>query len=297
MSPYIKTRYQEYGRLAYNSISQMEKLEWYEEDVNGLRRMWAVYVPESYDPDVATPMILFTHGHAHGIKAFFNATDLWRLAENYNFIILYGLAGPCTQHPLSDCHRWYTNDTDEGLQAELDYINMILDSAIGNYNIDTGRIYNFGHSNGGAMAWTLAEYMPERFAAFVPIGSANSRYTSIDMLPESDDDGIKYGLLSMWGGREAGADISEGSAMEAGLKRAMLDNGMDTDTQGYQHNTGLFQVTAFTNAQGIPMVGHVVESNMLHVIVPELMEIAWDYCCGFSRGADGELYYDGVLVG
>lgn len=63
--------------------------------------------------------------------------------------------------------------------------------------------FSMGHSNGSGLAYSIAEYMLERFAAFAPIGSNIQLYDSVEVLPEADENAIKYGPLSLGAVRRA----------------------------------------------------------------------------------------------
>lgn len=291
LSTWLRLRAQEHGTLYYNSAEQMDRLTYYSEEVDGLNRFWGVYVPESYNPDEPMPMVLFTHGHAHGITAFFVNTGLWRVAEKYGFIILYGLGRPCSHHTLVDCYEWRTSG--EELEEDLAYIDMILDRTMEEYNVDASRVYNMGHSNGSALAYCIAEYMPERFAAFAPVGAGNRVYESVEDFPAADENSVKYGLLSLWGGEESGADINNS---EISIKRALLADGIDMEAEPVSYYNGKYTVNTFYNEQDIPLVQHMALDNTVHTILPEFSEIVWDFFSAYSRGEDGALYYNGVLV-
>ncbi len=52
---------------------------------------------------------------------------------------------------------------------EADALTALLDEVMGQYAVDTSRVYLTGLSMGGAGTWQLAIRHPERFAALVPI--------------------------------------------------------------------------------------------------------------------------------
>jgi predicted peptidase len=58
-------------------------------------------------------------------------------------------------------------------------LDVLLDEIIGEYKVDTDRIYVTGLSMGGFATWDLAIKYPNRFAAIAPVcGGGNSRLVS-----------------------------------------------------------------------------------------------------------------------
>ncbi len=291
----LRLRDRQDGTLYYNSYEKMEELTYYCEEIDGLNRYWAVYTPESYDGSEATPMLLFLHGHAHGIAAFFVNTGLWRVAEKYGFVLVFGLARPCHTDPLVDCYQWQSSGED--LEADLDYIGLVLDSVEEDYNIDESRIYCMGHSNGAGMTISVAEYMADRFAGFAPIGSTTKLYTSLEEIPEEEED-VKYPMIIIAGDAENAGDYSEGSAMDITIKRALAADGLDQEEEPIEYYNGLYTVRSFYDEDSsVPLLKHYLRDDTIHTVLQEYCEIVWDYLCGFSRGEDGTLYYNGEVIG
>ncbi len=293
LSKLLRLRAEQDGTLYYNSAEKLDELTYYCEEMDGLNRYWAVYTPESYDGSEAVPMLLFLHGHAHGIAAFFVNTGLWRIAEKYGFVLVFGLGGPCHNDPLVDCYQWQASGED--LEAELDYIEVMLDSVEEEYNIDTSRVYCMGHSNGASMTISLAEYMPERFAGFAPVGATTALYQSLEEIPEEAED-VKYPMILIVGGEERASDYSEGSAADVTLRRVLAADGLDIEEEPVEYYTGLYTVRSFYNDDSIALAKHYIRDDTIHTVLSEYCEIVWDYLCGFSRGEDGTLYYNGEVV-
>jgi polyhydroxybutyrate depolymerase len=130
----------------------------------GETRRYLLYVPESYDPAVPTPLVITIHGFAQW-PANQAAVSRWnRLADEYGFIVVYP-AG--TRFPL----RWRTWDGSEAAK-DVAFISDLIDKLSSQYNIDPARIYANGISNGGGMTFLLSCKLSERIAAFGSVAGA-----------------------------------------------------------------------------------------------------------------------------
>jgi polyhydroxybutyrate depolymerase len=135
----------------------------------GETRRYLLYVPQSYDPAVPTPLVISIHGFAEWPAHQMQISGWNDLADQYGFIVVYPSG---TRFPL----RWRTNgpagsETDPLL--EVSFISALIDKLSAEYNIDPARIYANGLSNGGGMSFVLACKLSERIAA---IGSVSGAY-------------------------------------------------------------------------------------------------------------------------
>jgi polyhydroxybutyrate depolymerase len=131
---------------------------------SGETRRYLLYIPESYDPSVPTPLVITLHGFAQW-PANQAAVSRWnKLADEYGFIVVYP-AG--TRFPM----RWHTGDGSEATK-DVTFISDLVDKLSAEYNIDPARIYANGISNGGGMSFLLSCKLSERIAAFGSVAGA-----------------------------------------------------------------------------------------------------------------------------
>lgn len=292
LSKLLRLRAQQDGTLYYNSAEKLADLEYYNTEIDGVTRYWAVYTPESYDESEEMPMLLFVHGHAHGINGFFVNTGLWRTAEKYGFVLVFALGDPCSRDANVDCFNW--NSTEDGLPAELEYFETLLDSVEENYAIDTSRVYCTSHSAGSKMALQLAEQMPERFAGFAPVGAPGILYSSEEELPETDENSVSYAFTVIYGSAEGEYSPEK---MEMQVKRTMQVDGMELDTEPYTYSNGHYTSSAYYDEEsGLPLVKSYLWDDTIHTYLPEYCDVVWNDLCAYSRGEDGTLYFNGVAV-
>lgn len=130
------------------------------------RRSYLLYVPETYNPDISTPLVISLHGFAEWPAHQMQVSHWNELAMRDGFIVVY----PCgTEVPL----RWHTHSmpgSDIDPMEDITFISDLMDKLETEYNIDPARIYVNGLSNGGGMAFALSCKLPDRIAA---IGSVS----------------------------------------------------------------------------------------------------------------------------
>lgn len=116
---------------------------------------YLIYLPRDYRPDQgAWPVLLFLHGSGE------MGTDLEKVKiQGVPRLIAAGQDFPyIVVAPQTAVRPW---------NPQL--LSDLLDEIERRYRVDTRRFYLTGLSMGGAGAWALAAYQPQRFAAVVPI--------------------------------------------------------------------------------------------------------------------------------
>ena len=148
---------------------------WLANDTNGTlvssgeERSYLLYVPENYNPSVATPLVVSIHGFAEWPAHQMEISHWNSLADQYGFIVVYPSG---TRFPL----RWRTQGTpgsEIDPMLDVTFISDLIDQLAAEYNIDPTRIYANGLSNGGGMSFVLSCKLSERIAA---IGSVSGAY-------------------------------------------------------------------------------------------------------------------------
>ncbi|MGM0631554.1 MAG: alpha/beta fold hydrolase [Pseudomonadota bacterium] len=125
----------------------------------GERIPYALFVPESYDPEAPAPLIVSLHG--------LGRTYDWLMGYE-GFLDQAEAGGHIVVTPLGYIRRgWYGSRTTEapadGERSEEDVMN-VLSRVRDEYNVDPGRIYLWGHSMGGAGTYHIATRNPDLFA-------------------------------------------------------------------------------------------------------------------------------------
>lgn len=289
------------GRVAKAQDFTASGFSIHEETVNGEIRRWMTYVPSSYTGDTAVPMVLVMHGYTASMYAIAEESRWYDVAEENGFIVVFaqGLVRPADLMGNIPTAMWlagpFSGLAGEGTDpaADLNFLDALLDKMEAEYNIDSGRIYATGHSNGSLMTWAMGSNFAERFAAIAPIGYMSTPLAKLD----SDV------LLPVWSALgeydTAGiAALVEGNstvkALQAWNAQNRTDESAVTESTSYD---GSFITKTFANASGVPLVRYTVVKDTPHVYLQEESVAIWNECFSqFSRGADGTLYYQGSPV-
>lgn len=132
-------------------------------DHDGQRRGYVLYIPSGYDGTTAAPVLLNFHGNGGNAVDFQRETAMTAIADEAGLILVYpqGALLDGGSHwnplPLGNGNKSSTDD--------LGFINALLDALAAALNVDEGRIYACGYSNGGFMAYGLACRLSDRIAA------------------------------------------------------------------------------------------------------------------------------------
>ncbi len=135
---------------------------------SGQTRRYLVYVPESYDPDTPTPLVISIHGFVQWPAHQESMTGWSELAEEYEFLVVYPRG---TGFPL----RWSTRPSEDdpgAMEEELQFFSDLIENLSQIYNIDPARIYANGMSNGGGMSDLLACEFSDRITAIGGVAGA-----------------------------------------------------------------------------------------------------------------------------
>ena len=133
---------------------------------SGEKREYLLYVPESYDATRPTPLVVSLHGGANWPAIQRDLSGWNRLAERHGFLVVYpaGLE-------VAGLRAWRVWGV-PGLEKDVRFISDLVDDLAKTYNVDTGKVYANGLSNGGAMAFVLSCRLADRIAAIGVVGAA-----------------------------------------------------------------------------------------------------------------------------
>lgn len=130
----------------------------------GYNRRYILEMPTHYNPARPTPVIFGFDGWRDTPENFRRYSRLYETGARQQAIKIF---------PESINHGW------EGAPyavvkggTDLKFILQIIDEIDRTYNIDRGRIYATGHSNGGGMTAVVACHLPHVFAAAAAVGGA-----------------------------------------------------------------------------------------------------------------------------
>lgn len=171
-----------------------------ERTVFGGDRPVTLQVPEDYDHRRPTPLIVLLHGYSASglLQTVYLGLD--QLAEWENVL----LVAPDGTLDQAGNRFWNATEACCGFGSSVDdvaYLRELVEDIAAEYNVDRGRVYLVGHSNGGFMSYRLACEHADLFAAVVSIAGATfsdsgrctpSSPVSVLQIHGDRDDTIEY---------------------------------------------------------------------------------------------------------
>lgn len=114
---------------------------------DGYDRTYTVRLPDDYDETISYPVMIVLHGAgADGLNLQIN-TQMDELAAQYQYIAVF---------PDGIQRGWNFLDEDQMAQGELytddvGFLEVLIDQLQADYNVDAGRIFLAGYSNGALL--------------------------------------------------------------------------------------------------------------------------------------------------
>lgn len=120
---------------------------------------YALFVPSSYDANAGAPLIVSLHGLGRSYDWLMGYHGLLDQAEANGYIVVT---------PLGYTRRgWFgsraTDDAQDAKYSEQDVME-VMRRVRAEFNVDSNRIYLWGHSMGGAGTYHIAAKYPDLFA-------------------------------------------------------------------------------------------------------------------------------------
>ena len=134
---------------------------------DGVNREYVLYIPNSYDGTSSVPLMLNFHGFGGSASDYMQEADMRSLAEAETFILIYPQGSSLDGLPhWNACPLGGDNKSDAD---DFGFIEAIINEISSQYNLDMERIYAAGYSNGGMMAYGLANYKSDLVAAVASV--------------------------------------------------------------------------------------------------------------------------------
>lgn len=137
---------------------------------NGLNREYVLFVPTSYQGNKSVPLMLNFHGFGDNANSYMSYADMRSVAESDTFILVYP-QGSCADGS-SHWNPCPTGSDNKSSADDFGFISTLINDLSTQYNIDMERVYATGYSNGGMMAYGLANYKSEMIAAVSSVSGA-----------------------------------------------------------------------------------------------------------------------------
>jgi polyhydroxybutyrate depolymerase len=126
----------------------------------GISRTYTVYVPSTYVMGDQLPLVFALHGLTQTGNIMMQFSDFNTYAEQYRFIVAY---------PDGEGNTWNVGFAGGTNTNDVGFLSALIDTLHDQYDIDLGRVYSTGFSNGGFMSYRLACELGDRIAAIAPV--------------------------------------------------------------------------------------------------------------------------------
>jgi poly(3-hydroxybutyrate) depolymerase len=148
--------------------------------VLGERRDVWVRMPRTLGRNV--PLLLAFHGTNSDGQNILQESGADALVDREGLVVIapssrwFGDEGSDFDHPGGNGTYWETaNNPNPDTNADLVLTRAVIEEARRAYDVDPTRIYTYGHSNGGFMAYFVAQVLRDRIAGFSENAAGLSR--------------------------------------------------------------------------------------------------------------------------
>lgn len=134
---------------------------------DGKNREYLLYLPDSYDGSSPIPLLFNFHGFGGRASDHILYADMRSVADSAPFILVYP-QGSC----LDGATHWNSCPIGGDNKSNADdfgFFETLLEEIASQYNIAMDRVYAVGYSNGGMMAYGLANYKSDLIAAVASV--------------------------------------------------------------------------------------------------------------------------------
>jgi poly(3-hydroxybutyrate) depolymerase len=137
---------------------------------------YRIYVPTTYNPSRAFPLVVALHGLGASEDSMFSPIygGVPKLAEQHGFIVVAPLG-----YRVDGGYGYFRVAGQSNRRTELSEqeVMEVVQQVKQQYKIDDSRIYLMGHSMGGIGTWALAAKYPDLWAALGPISGTGNPAT------------------------------------------------------------------------------------------------------------------------
>ncbi len=274
----------------------------------GFNRFWWEYVPDAVkESGKEVPLLVMMHGRRQSPEALFDLSNMSKVAEERQFIVVFAQAGIFRHYPdgIENVALWQGVHRGETMDS-LGFIREMIKDVSNRLPVDSSRIYACGFSSGACMCGTLSEQMTDIFAAVSCWSGLILSAPDINIDPENDGRMYdskprnKIGIQVIIGENDV---FFGGKNNELGLVDECYEYiswRIDADNLNpvRLHSSCGKQITnVFRSQDGIPIIEVDYVKDMPHTVRPFESWLAYDaFLSRYSRCKDGTLCYMGEKV-
>src|SRR5215470_14150462 len=170
-----------------------------------VERQVAIYVPNSYRPGTAAPLVIALHGGGGDASKMYDPDKrIVEYAESQGFIAVFPNGLPLPGAPVGS-HNYYWEDP-----VNIDFMDRLITLAMNQFTIDPSRVYFIGFSGGAKLCYQLAANpaISARIAAIATVaGDMGSKRTDPptspwEIIDPTASGGVPMSALLLQGGED-----------------------------------------------------------------------------------------------
>ncbi|MCA9915505.1 MAG: hypothetical protein KC496_19260, partial [Anaerolineae bacterium] len=132
--------------LVVGSATAQDAISYLEYD--GFTRSYSVRLPDDYDENISYPVVIVLHGAGGNGLDMQTGTRMDELGAEFQYISVF---------PDGVDRGWNFLDEDQMAQGDsytddVGFLNALIDQLQADYNVDAGRVFLVGFSNGALLA-------------------------------------------------------------------------------------------------------------------------------------------------
>lgn len=186
---------------------------------NNTDREYAVHVPPGYDKGAPLPALFCLHAFSMNARSFCDTMAGWlSKADKEKFILIMPNGYMNSFNIGPGCGAALLPVFTAGID-DVGFVRALLEDVGKHVNIDLGRVYAAGFSNGSSLAWRLACEASDIFTAVVPVAAA----MCIDECKPTH----KVSMLDVYGTSDA---LNSAETHASGMAALTEHNGCSTNT-------------------------------------------------------------------
>lgn len=141
-----------------------------------LTRKYILHVPQGYNKNMATPLILAFHGGMGTAEIMAENYDWIPKSDKEGFIVAF--PNGVSRLPSGKIATWNAGSccgyAVESNSDDVGFVKAVISDIENKFNVDNTRIYANGMSNGGMMSYRLACEMSDTFAAIAAVSGTDN---------------------------------------------------------------------------------------------------------------------------
>ena len=132
---------------------------------NGIYRTYRIYIPANYTGNNPVPLILNLHGYTSNAAQQQIYSNFMPIADTAGFLMVY----PQGTKAINNNPFWNAGIVPTSVVNDTLFLNQLIDSLQLLYNIDPGRVFMTGLSNGGFMSHYMACFCNRKIKAIASV--------------------------------------------------------------------------------------------------------------------------------